>query len=177
MRYIGRLPISLNKHVIWWLGASAIRALNVIVLLVLINSTSNAQSRQSTIIDEIKYGKTVLKFEDSMSTESFTSYYSDSTGKRTLNGPFIYMKFEEFDFLVDTAGLTAKDSSGICRLYVEFDKMYVSDSFEFKNTLLSKFRKQSLVVKFENKCMRMANWQVIRRRQKDGKLFKIKGTC
>ncbi len=156
---------------------SNLKLLNVLLMFLMLQYSANAQLRRTTIVHEIKYGKTVLRFEDSMFTPSFTSYYSDSSGRRTQNGHFIYMKFEDFDFLMDTAGLTAKDSSGICRLNLEFDKMYVSDSLVFKNTLLSKFRKQSLVVKFDNNCRRMAKWQVIRRRQKDGKLLKIKGTC
>ena len=154
-----------------------LKLLNALLMLLVLHDSANAQSRRTTFVHEIKYGKTVLKFEDSMSSPSFTSYYSDSSGKRTQNGHFIYMEFEDFDFLLDTAGLTEKDSSGICRLNLEFDKMYVSDSLVFKNTLFSRFKKQSLVVKFDNNCRRMAKWQVVRRRQKDGKLLKIKGTC
>jgi hypothetical protein len=137
------------------------------------NRLGIAQSTKFLIINEIQYGKEFLKFKDSMSTKLFTSYGSDSLGQRSRYGRFIYMKFDEFDFLLDTAGLTTWDSTKNCQLNIGFEKMYVSDSLVFKKTLLSRFKKQSLVVKFDNNCMRVGKWQVVRRRNEDDKGLKV----
>lgn len=137
----------------------------ILGLLISRTDTCSAQTTKTCIINEIKYDNITVKFKETDSTSKLTLYMSDSLCHPSKNGEFIYFKYENFEFLLDTAGLFVSDSTlkRKCKLNIELEKMYVSENMVFKNSFFSKFRPQSLVIKFNNSCLRYKMWKAIRK--------------